>query len=277
MDKKIITKAGIALLWMLTFCLAARCAKSSEHVKEPLTQRLQKAEPNSLDAVLKDLNKKASELKSYEGLLEYKYVQPALESEALRKGTLYYAKLDGKSFLRINFETLRQEDEEEQKYIEHYICDGRWLTQINYQIKTVKRYELAEPNKPVDAFDVASKNLPILGFAKIEDLKKQFEINLVKREKNEPNDLVRLHLKVRPDSTYKDDYIWLEFWIDKKSGLPTRVVALSAEEDIYEIKFLKPKVNKEIDKKVFEFKIPPGFSKPEIVPLKKTTSGKTGG
>jgi outer membrane lipoprotein-sorting protein len=51
--------------------------------------------------------------------------------------------------------------------------------------------------------------------------------------------------------------------------LPAKVVALSVEEDIYEIKFLKPKVNKGIDKKVFEFKIPEGFGEPEIVPLKK--------
>jgi hypothetical protein len=77
-------------------------------------------------------------------------------------------------------------------------------------------------------------------------------------------------LKVKPDSIYKDDYIWLDFWIDKKSGLPARVVALSAEEDVYEIKLLKPKVNKEIDKKVFEFRIPKDFGEPEIVPLKKT-------
>jgi outer membrane lipoprotein-sorting protein len=235
-------------------------------------QEPQKLEPNSVDAVLKQLNEKASELKSYEGLIEYKYIQPLLESEALRKGILYYARFDGKSALRINFETLKQEDEEEQKYIEHYIFDGRWLTQIDYQIKAVKRYELAEPNNPTDAFDVASKNLPILGFAKIEDLKKQFEISLIEQKKNEPNDLIGLHLKVKPDSIYKDDYIWIDFWIDKKIGLPLKVVALSTEEDIYEIKFLNLKVNKDIDKKVFEFKIPDGFGEPEIVLLKKKTN-----
>ncbi len=116
---------------------------------------------------------------------------------------------------------------------------------------------------------MASKNLPILGFTKIEDLKKQFEISLIEQKKNEPNDLIGLHLKVKPDSIYKDDYIYLDFWIDKKLGLPAKVVALSIEEDIYEIKFLNPKVNKGIDKKVFEFKIPEGFGEPEIVPLKK--------
>lgn len=269
MDKNIITKVGIAILWVVTLCWASECSKDCNEAKRRPIGEPQKAEPNAVDTVLKQLNEKASELKSYEGQIEYKYIQPLLESEALRKGVLYYAKFEGKSVLRINFETLKQEDEEEQKYIEHYIFDGRWLTQINYQIKAVKRYELAEPNKPMDAFDVASKNLPILGFTKIEDLKKQFEISLIEQKKNEPNDLIGLHLKVKPDSIYKDDYIYLDFWIDKKLGLPAKVVALSIEEDIYEIKFLNPKVNKGIDKKVFEFKIPEGFGEPEIVPLKK--------
>lgn len=271
MDKKIITKAAITILWAATLGWACECSKDSNETKNQPIEKLQKVEPNAVDMVLKQLNDKASELKSYEGQIEYKYIQPLLESESLRKGVLYYARFDGNSVLRINFETLKQEDEEEQKYIEHYIFDGKWLTQINYQIKTVKRYELAEPNKPMDAFDVASKNLPILGFTKVEDLKKQFEIGLIEQKENEPNDLIGLHLKVKPDSIYKDDYIWLDFWLDKKLGLPTMVIALSTEEDIYEIRFLKPKINKDIDKKVFEFKIPDGFGEPEIVPLKKTS------
>lgn len=274
MDKNLIKKAAILLLLTGIICRAGEYSKSCADPNSPKLQQPPKADAgfadsNSVNAVLEQLNKKASDLKSYEAQVEYKYIQPLLESQALRKGVLYYAKFDGKSLLRINFETLRQEDEEEQKYIEHYIFDGRWLTQINYQIKAVKRYELAEPNKPVDAFDVVSENLPIIGFTKIENLKKQFNIKLLERRKNEPNDFVGLHLETRPDSVYKDDYIWLDFWIDKKSGLPAKVIALSAEEDIYEIKLLKPKVNKAIDKKIFELKIPAGFGEPEIVPLKK--------
>ena len=195
--------------------------------------------------------------------------QPLLESEALRKGVLYYAKFGKQSKMRVNFETLKQDDEKEQKYIEHYIFDGIWLTHINYQIKTVRRYQVAEPNKPVDAFDAAGKNLPIIGFTKIDDLKKQFEVKLVEQKKDKPESFIQLHLKVKPDSIYKDDYISLDLWIDKELGLPAKEVAVSTEEDIYEIKFLKPKLNKKINKEVFEYKIPEGFGEPEIIPLKK--------
>jgi outer membrane lipoprotein-sorting protein len=114
----------------------------------------------------------------------------------------------------------------------------------------------------------------MLGFSKIEDLKKQFEVSLVEPKKNESEEFIQVHLKVKPNSIYKDDYISIEFWIDKKSGLPAKVIAVKSEPeppygDIVEIKFLKPKVNKSIDKKVFELKIPKGFGEPEVFPLER--------
>jgi len=173
---------------------------------------------------------------------------------------LYYQKYGKKSKLRINFKTLKQDDEKEQKYIEQYIFDGVWLTVIDYQIKQVKLYQQAEPNEPVDAFELASRNFPIIGFSKAEDLKNQFEIKLVEQQGGEAENFARLHLKVKPDSIYKDDYTSIDFWIDKKSGLPAKIVAITTEEDIYEIKLLKAKVNKKLNKKVFEVKIPKGFT-----------------
>jgi outer membrane lipoprotein-sorting protein len=143
---------------------------------------------------------------------------------------------------------------------------------IDYEIEAVKYIQLAEPkdpNKPVDAFDLASRNFPMVGFTKIEDMKKQFEVTLVEQKKSEPEDFIQVHLKVKPNSVYKDNYISIDFWIDKKLGLPAKIIAVTTEEDIYQIKFLKPKFNKGIDKKVFELKIPKGFDEPEIIPLKK--------
>ncbi len=278
MDTKIITKVAFILLAMLGNCRAGCCTKSSGLLYE------KEVKPDPVDAVLKQLNQKTAELKSYEARIEYRFSQPLFESETLRKGVLYYARFDNKkSKLRINFQTLKQDDEKEQKHIEHFIFDGVWLTHIDYQIKTVRCHQLAEPNKPVDAFELASKNLPIIGFAKIKDLKKQFEIKLVEPQKEHTSvipakagiqQFIHLHLKVKPGSIYKDDYTYIDFWIDKKLGLPTKVVAVSTEPehpfgDISEIKFLKPKLNKKLDKKVFDFKIPRGFGKPEIIPLKK--------
>jgi len=284
MNGKLTAQAVLALLLAAGICLASTCAGNSE------TQRHEQAKADPVDAILAQLNKTTSELRSYEGAIEYTYSQPLLESKALRKGVLYYSRSGGQSALRINFNTLKQEDEKEQKWIEQYIVadgdllsrpdyqfEGIWLVQIDYQVEQVTYHQLTEatdPNKPADVFDLVSRNFPMLGFTRIDELKKQFEVTLIDEKQTGLDDFIQVHLKVQPNSVYKDDYISIDFWIDKKLGLPVKMVAVKTEPespfgDIDEIKFLKPKINKGIDKKVFEFTVPNSFGRAEIIPLKK--------
>ncbi len=261
MNKQIITKIVFVLLGTAGICWAGCSVKTT--CVEPKDKRA-----NPVDVVLTQLSRKTKQLKSYEAQVEYTFIQPVFESTTMRKGVMYYAKSGKKSKLRMNFRTLKQDDEKEQKYREEFIFDGVWLTHINFQIKQVRVHQLAEPNKPMDAFELAGRNLPIVGFARIEDLKKQFDIKLVEQQRKEHENFIHLNLKVKSDSVYKDDYVSIDFWIDKKLGMPARINAVSTEEDIYQIRLIKPKVNKRMDKKVFEFKVPRGFGK-EIIPLKK--------
>jgi outer membrane lipoprotein-sorting protein len=230
---------------------------------------------NSVKAILDALSRKTSELKSYQCSIEYQFSQPILESKTLRTGNLYYARLESGSRLRIEFDTLVQDDGPKQDYKECYIFDGQWLTHIDYQIKQVQKRQLAEANEPVDAFELAKRNFPIIGFSKSDDLKKQFEITL--KEQTQPvipaqagiQELIHLHLKVRPDSQYKDDYKSVDVWVDTaKTGLPEKITATNINGDIYEIGFIEPKVNQPVDEKVFEFTIPDGFGV-ETTPIKE--------
>ena len=266
MKKTIVTKIVVMLLVTVNISWAGPCAKN------PCTPPAEKAKANPVDAVLKKLRQKTLELKTYTCRIEYKFSQPLLESETLRKGDLYYSKSGGTSTLRINFKTLKQDDEKEEKYIEQYIFDGIWLTQIDYQLEQVVKRQLAEPNGSTDAFDLVSENFPIIGFSKTNKLKEEFEIKFVEQQGGEVENFTHLHLKPKPNSVYKDDYAAIDFWIDKKLYLPAKIVAVSTEPDIlpdvYQIRLLKPKVNKKLGKKVFDLKIPKGFST-EIIPLKK--------
>jgi outer membrane lipoprotein-sorting protein len=275
---------------MAGICSFASCAESPVCLKND-------ANTDSVDTILKGLQGATAGLKSYQCKIEYLFSQPVLESKSLRTGSLYYARFSGGSKLRIRFDTLSQDDGPQQQYVEHYIFDGQWLTHIDYQIKQVQKRQLAEAsaegetspkggNEPIDAFELVKRNFPIIGFSRSDDLKKEFDINLVGPATarhlysdsnhngafavtSEPNDQIHLHLKVRPDSQYKDEYKSVEIWIDKASMLPAKLIAVSTEGDLYEIKFVVPLINEPIDEKVFEFTIPAGFGKPEIIPLKK--------
>jgi outer membrane lipoprotein-sorting protein len=253
---------------------------------------------SQVDVVLEQLNERTRELKSYECQIEHEYVQPLLDSKRVRRGMLYYIRSGGKSALRVNFTTVKLEDQKERKAIEQYVVldgawldhsnrqlKGVWLAHLDYELKAVKYYQLAEPedpNKSIDVFDLVSRNLPMLGFTKTEELKKEFEVALVEQKKGESEDFTQVSLKVKPNSVYKDDFLSVDFWIDNKVGLPAKVRATKTEPeppygDVEEILLLKPKVNKDVSRKTFEFKLPRGFGQPEIIPLKKRDArGKDG-
>jgi outer membrane lipoprotein-sorting protein len=253
----------IILAVMVGGCSCAFCAEQST------------GDTNYVSAVLDGLRQKTARLQSYQCEVNYLFSQPLLESKTLRTGNLYYIRSGNGSKLRINFDTLTQEDGPKQNYKECYIFDGQWLTHIDYQIKQVQKRQLAEANEQIDAFELAKRNFPLIGFDKSEDLKKEFDVNLA----SEPNgvnpaqagihDLIQLHLTVKPNSHYKEDYKSVEVWIDKQLMLPARISAVSTQDDIYEFSFIKPKVNEAISEKIFEFTVPEGFGKPEIIPLQK--------
>jgi len=256
------------------------------------------SEKSAVDVVLEQLNKKTRELKSYECQIERKYVQPLYESQTIYKGMLYYMRSGGKSALRVNFTTVKVEDQKERKAVEQYIMldgawldhsdrqlKGVWLAHIEHQLKEVKYYQLAEPedsNDSINVFDLVSDYLPMLGFNRTEELKKQFEVDLVEQKKGESEGFAHVSLKVKPNSAYKEGFLSIDIWIVDKMGLPVKVRAVKTEPDppygdIVETRFLNPKVNKDMSRKTFKFKIPRGFGRPEIIPLRKRAQRGQGG
>lgn len=245
------------------------------------TANLKPAEKSTdkVNLILKDLNRAISKLQTYSCRIEYLFSQPLFESETLRCGMLYYqrGKEPENSKLRINFQTLKQDDSPEEHYRDEYIFDGLRLTHIDYRIKEVRIHRLAEVNEPnttPDVFKQLGNNFPIIGFSKPEELKKEFEITLIEQKETEADDFVKLHLKPKPDSAYKDKYTAIDFRVDKKTYLPAKIIAVSTEDDIYQISFLDAKVNTKLKKKIFRIEVPEGFTRPEIVPLKQIKNKK---
>jgi len=228
-------------------------------------------DPNSVEAVLDGLQAKAADLTSYRCVVDYVFKQPLLESQTRRKGTLDYAKTENRSHLRIDFNTLQYDQEKEQKHKEQFLFDGIWGTYIDYQSRSVQRQQVAEPNAPVDAFALVSRRVPVLGFSKVEDLQKQFVIQLAPRTDPGSPPSHWLHLEVKPGSDYHDDYVTIDVQIDKQHGLPIMIVAVTTEQDVHEIKLADPKINQAIARGRFDVEIPSDFSV-ETVPLQRDTA-----
>jgi len=222
---------------------------------------------SEVNEVLDRLQATVRSLRDYQAQIEYLFEQPLLESKMLRKGNVSYIRTKERSHLRVDFETLKQDDQKQQAYQEYFVFDGVWLTHIDYQVKSIQKRQLAEVDKPMDAFDLARGNMPIIGFSATEDLRKEFDVELIKPVVQAMANTVQLRLTVKPDSPYEEDYRAVDFWIDKKLNLPVRVDALTTEDDVYRIRFLEAKVNGGIADSVFEVEVPAGFAVPEIIPL----------
>ena len=264
-----------AIVATLALSLAAgHLYAQDEPVEGPCCCRTCTQEPNELETVLGNLQAKAATLTSYQAKIDYVFRQPLLESQQRRTGILHYAKLDDRSYLRIDFLTLQQDDEKERPSVEQFLFDGVWLWHVDHRLKRVERRQMAEPNEPLDAFALASRQVPVLGFSQVEDLRRQFEVKLVTDPPEEGPSFHHLHLTVRPDSAYRNDYSAIDFWVDTKVGLPGRITAITTGEmeasllDRYEIAMTDPTVNAQIDPTVFQIDIPSGFSV-EVIPLEK--------
>ncbi|MFA5422684.1 MAG: hypothetical protein WC374_02380 [Phycisphaerae bacterium] len=267
----------IAVFLLIGNCFGQGCMEvsadstSSPQAGETQVQNAQTAD--RVDEILAKLGDRADEIKTYQSGIEHLSRQPLFDSQTLRTGRMYYLRDNKKSLLRIDFDTIKQDEQPAEEYKEQFFFDGAWLTRVDYQLKEVKKYEMVDVNElkvneTVDAFDLLSEYLPIVGFTGEDKLKKEFNITLAEPNVNEPNKL-GLHMEVKDDSVYKDDWEWIDFEIGKDSYLPVKVVILSTQEDVFEISFIDARINEPIDENLFKPVIPQGFVEAEVVPLKR--------
>ena len=85
-----------------------------------------------LDRTLDSMQKKTDSIKTFQADVTYLFIQDPdlLDSRRLQTGKLYYRKDDKKSNIRINFETLKIDDEDQEKHKEQIIFDGVWLVKV---------------------------------------------------------------------------------------------------------------------------------------------------
>ena len=258
--------AVCVLLAMLPGCAAAEPVSQPDKLPGPAAS---KAEPNKpaaatapavadeVDAILATLNRNLLDLKSCRLELSWRFYQPLLETSTVRTGTLYYKKGQDRSHLRIDFGSFQQDQEQPQPLREEIIFDGIWLTRIDYQLKEIKRDQLAPDDKPLDAFQLLTGRIPIISFESIDSLKRQFHIAL--GSPADPNTRVHLVFTPRPDSELARDYKKIEILTKATEALPQRIRAVTPDDDLNEI-VLKRSGPQDVADSVFTFDRPRDFT-----------------
>lgn len=240
---------------LIAYCLFWACSANACGLQK---------ESKSADDILKKLNEQNQKIKNFSADITSTFEQPLLESATIRKGVISYAKDVNDSFLYIDFKTRQDDDQKPEKDRQKYIFDGVWLTRTNYTTSHVEKRQLADVNSPADVIGLLSRSFPLVGFSGSESLKQEFKIELI-----EATDEKFEHLRLIPkkESKYYEDYLQIDFWVDDKLGLPTRIETLTSEEDIYKLTLGKIKTNQKRKKLKYDDGIPKAFTM-EIIPLK---------
>ena len=241
------------------------CSAAKSDKEETKSKRSEKKPKSKLDEVLQKLKKQNRQLKTYQADIKYIFTD-AFDIKSTRTGKIYYKKTDEASMLKIRFDTYQLDDGDKEKRREEYYFDGIWLKKVDYLNQTINSYQKAEKDKPVNAFEMISRDFPIIGFTKKDDLRKNFDIKLLPNK--EDKDIIELKLEVKKDSVYSDKYKEIDFMIDKKRFLPARLITESTEGDTYDIRLFDSKINKKIKDGVFKLETPDNF-KENIHPLNK--------
>ena len=259
----------LAILVFSGGVFGSECCKKTQTDVSDCNSVAAAAATDELAAIFENIKKATDSLKSCETEIGYLFIQDPdlIDSQTLKTGKLYYQKGE-RSQLRIRFETLQQDDFEPEERVEDYYFDGVWITLVDYKLEKIDRYQQAPEDKPVDVFELINQQFPLIGFTGVDNLKKDFEISLVKNGDNEPKTAIQLLLTVKKGSKYSDEYKKIDFWIDRNTYLPTRIKAYKTQDDINDIRFSATKINKNLKKAVFTIETPAHFSK-NIEPLKQ--------
>ena len=251
----------------ISLCCSIACTDTTIQEKKA-------PETNHINVILEQMRQAIEGLKYYQAKIKHTFRQPLLESETIRKGRLFYKEEAGRTKVRLDFDTLKQDDAKEQKYREQVLFDGVWLVRIDYQLKRAEYRQLTEPNAPRKAFELAGDYLPIAGLSKIEDLKKRFDITFANRPSDKSKDPIHLQLKAKAGSGYKETYSTIDLWLDAKLFLPAKIAYMSDQDETDQWEFFSQKTGKKLKDSVFQVEIPDGFSK-NVIELKQKATGKS--
>jgi len=109
---KMISKTEILKFFIISLVILNTSLGCSQDVTAKTSPEIKLSKT---DSILNKLNEKTAQLISYQCRLEYLFSQPLFDSKTLRKGSLYYKKDSDNSVLRMNFNTIKQDDEPEEK------------------------------------------------------------------------------------------------------------------------------------------------------------------
>jgi len=202
--------------------------------------------------------------------VDYHVESPQTGDSERRTGKALYqgrTKSEPEKF-RISFKTLQQGKGRKYKRVVDYAFDGQWLSERKAKIKQLTRYQVALPGQKSAPLRLGKGPFPNPFGQKVADMIEYFVPSTRPTGKEDPKDTYYIKLIPRRRHRKDLDVTQVEMWVQRKTGLPIKIVATDKSENVTTVIFTNIKHPKSIPAK--EFSLPkPGFGwKYKVVPLK---------
>jgi hypothetical protein len=178
-----------------------------------------------------------------------------------RTGKVYYQAADAEAEtparFRISFRTLRQGDGPKVLNPVDYAFDGEWFTVRKPKIKQMIRYQVAAPGRKADPLRLGRGPFPVPLGQRAEEVVEVFKVTRKPPGKKAPENADRLKLTTRPRHRRGLNLLWLEMWVDRKTGLPVKIVAEDKSEYVTTVVFSDFESPEAFPAKTFHLPKPP--------------------
>jgi len=235
-----------------------------------------------LNKLLDRIEKTGAALKSFQADMLFEQEQLLVDTVTIRKGYLYYRADKETVRFRIHFDDWLQKDLEEEatakpvKFEEDFVFDGLWLTRRNERTKSVQRWEIAKKPRPREDFRLGKGPFPLPFAIRKADVLKEFEVKVHQADPNDKNEIEHLLLKPKKESSYAEEYVNLELWVNDRTALPQKMRYHSEDDEVTTISWTKIKADESIKDEVFELKPAGAGWTTEETPLEESPAEEAG-
>ncbi len=240
----------------------------------PATAPAEKVDPAVME-VLQRLETARDKFPVVTADLDYHELLRELGDTEQRSGKVYYQSAAGDSPAkwRIHFRTLRQGDGPKIKNVEDYVFDGQWLTIRKERPKQMWRIQVVPPGEKIEALELGKGPFPVPFGQKAETVLRHFRVSTRPARKSDPEDCDYLKLITRPEHQRELNVVWLEMWVQRKTGLPVKIVAEDASGNRKTVEFKDVVTPKSLPRKTFDLPRPPAGWEYRVEPYKPAGSG----
>ncbi|MFA6133255.1 MAG: hypothetical protein WC869_04475 [Phycisphaerae bacterium] len=263
---------------MLTIVLAVSvcaCAQGPAEATSQPAAASQPADPGAIK-ILDRLEQAGVKFQTLQGDLSLTVDMPQLGDREARKGWVAYQRASGQSpeKIRVHFDTLQQGEGPDHKEKLDYAFDGEWATEAKFSVKQLTRWQVAAPGEKIEAMRIGKGAFPPLPFGqKTAEVLEYYQASVLPAAQGDPANTDAIKLVARRERRKDVDFLSLEIWVARDSGLPIKVVGTDKDKNVKTVMLTNVQGGKKFDDNMFELKAGWGWTT-NTQPLPQRTPGE---